>query len=506
MNEHVIAYAFSPFNEGHDGRYRERGSFGGLGVGGSGHDGFGEFGAGGGGHDSITMFTSSELCRATLRRQAPAVSVIVCNEERVAGAVAASAAAGATRDAARGLAREVSPINLAAALCMDTPERDVYLLENRPTESLAGRARAAGIRGILDVAQAHRLLTASNGLPPLPRVTAAPAAASALSTVASSVMPAAAPATLSAMASAAPPAALTPATPTPLPSETAVTSPLANPSQRQGQVIGFFSGRGGVGKSTVALMAALIAQMRGLRVALVDLDLQFGDMGYLAGKEPSSRIQHLSLEQLCSRGTVPALSDDELTLVLAPEQPERGEQLAPAIPHLLNALAAQRDLVVINTGSFWMDVHAQSTQRCDHLIFLMDQRATSIEACKQVVELCVRLRIPQARFHYLLNGCGRHAVLEPRDASLALGGVMVHGLADGGTLVDELLALGCPLELLGSGNTFVASLETFLGELLQHRLGATDAGEARGKERRGSKILSFPALRGVFGEAHRVAP
>jgi pilus assembly protein CpaE len=237
--------------------------------------------------------------------------------------------------------------------------------------------------------------------------------------------------------------------------------------------------------------------------------MQFGDMEFLAGREPAAGIQRLSLEQLCVQRDIPSLSDEALTLVLAPDRPEQAEQLASTIPWLLGELVSLRDLVVINTGSFWADVHARVIQCCDHIALLTDQRATSIEACKQAIDLCLRLQVPQARLLFLLNGCGRHAALTPQDVSFALGGVEVFGLADGGTLVDELLALGCPLELLASGNAFVASLEALLDTLIGG-LSTSVSAESSRKEvdrgaGRGAKIFDIAALRDFFKGAHRVA-
>ncbi|MDR1082698.1 MAG: P-loop NTPase [Coriobacteriales bacterium] len=513
---------------------------------------------------AVTVFTSSEECRRTLLNIASSVPVVVRNG-----------------------GGSVTPINLAAALCVDAPERDVYLMEDNPTQSLVGRARAAGIRGILNGVQVRELLCAMYvasapvekappteapalavwGVPvevsvpvatpapaeaPAPIEVSAPAATPAPAEVpapiettapaevpapAENPVPAATPAPVvtpapvtapAPVATPAPIAAPAPAEVTrrPLPEPSASSEPAApaspvalqdfhdttipsaasaQPALNRGRVIGFFSGRGGVGKSTVSLMTAFAAQKRGSRVALVDFDLQFGDLDYLAGKEPSSRIQRLTLAQLCAQEHDVSLSDDALALVCAPEHPEQGEQFAPAISRMLEMLVAQRDMVVINTGSFWTDIHARAAQHCDHLALLMDQRATSIEACKQVVDLCIRMRMPQVRFHYLLNGCGRHASLMPQDVSLALGGVEVCGLADGGTLVDELLALGCPLELLGSGNAFVASLENFLDGLVGHSSSDEDFQETAGSQRHKSKILDFAALKGFFEGARRVA-
>jgi pilus assembly protein CpaE len=505
MNEDAIAYAFSLLDSGD-------------------------------GDDTVTMFNSSELCRAALLEMPLSVSVIVCN--------------------AKGKG-SMTPINVAAALCADAPERDVYLMEDRPSKSLAGRVRAAGIRGIIDSLQAEHLLGINRGariqtfdrsslveMCPLSRPTnlvealplpqpADPVERSPRSP--SVALPEESPlpqaAALVEEASLPQSVALAEESPLPqpvarvekLPSESspvllpvhdadASSTPpaLESASSRQGRIIGFFSGRGGVGKSTVALMSAFVAQRHGVRVALVDLDLQFGDLGYLAGAEPSSRIQRLSLAQLCAEDDVPTLADDMLALVLAPDEPEQGEQFAFAISSLLGKLAAQRDLVVINTGSFWADAHVQALRCCDHLVFLMDQRATSIEAGKQAVDLCLRMQIPQARFHYLLNGCGRHAPLMPQDVSLALGGVEVDGLADGGTLVDELLALGCPLELLGSGNAFIASLEKFLDNLMGSQLAngqavsLHDGKEGRAPKRR-ARIFDLSILKGFFEGAGRVA-
>jgi pilus assembly protein CpaE len=434
----------------------------------------------------------------TLRDEPATVPVVVCN--------------------AKG---SVTPINLAAALCRDTPERDVYLIENMPTRALASRARAAGIRGILDNSQAQRLLALGGGsvvkvdrkadggkmipaenpvLPALPSLSASPAPS----------VPSISPA-LPGLGSPERGAEKISYSVDPGSDDTAFPAPVSSEHSPagQGRAIGIFSGRGGVGKSTVALMTAFAAQRRGARVALVDLDMQFGDMGFLAGREPAGSIQRLDLTQLCAQRDIPPLSDEALALVLAPDCPEQAEQLASAIPWLLGELASLCDLVVINTGSFWADIHARVIQCCDHIALLTDQRATSIEACRQAVDLCLRLQVPQARLLFLLNGCGRHAALTPQDVSFALGGAEVLGLADGGTLVDELLALGCPLELLASGNAFVASLEILLDTLMGGRLRSGSA-EVSGqgtdhRTGRGAKVFDIAALRGFFSGAHRVA-
>src|SRR5207245_5880767 len=61
-----------------------------------------------------------------------------------------------------------------------------------------------------------------------------------------------------------------------------------------GQVFCFYSGKGGVGKSLIAanLAVSMANETKG-KVALVDLDLQFGDIGVLLNLDHSQGITDL---------------------------------------------------------------------------------------------------------------------------------------------------------------------------------------------------------------------
>jgi len=150
---------------------------------------------------------------------------------------------------------------------------------------------------------------------------------------------------------------------------------------------------------------------------------------------------------------------DCLCLIEAPPRPEYAEDHAEEISGLIASLKTVADYVVVNTGSFWSELQAMLAKHADRLVFVMDQRATSVRGCKQAVDLCIRLQIPSIRFGFLLNRCTRNAPLTSLDVSLALGGVEVCTVADGGPLVDEMLALGSPYELLESDMSFKESFD-----------------------------------------------
>ena len=54
-------------------------------------------------------------------------------------------------------------------------------------------------------------------------------------------------------------------------------------SARRAPLIKLVSASGGVGKSTIALIAAHLTAARGTKTAIVEGDLQFGDMGFWLG-------------------------------------------------------------------------------------------------------------------------------------------------------------------------------------------------------------------------------
>lgn len=233
-------------------------------------------------------------------------------------------------------------------------------------------------------------------------------------------------------------------------------------------VVSVVGGNGGVGKSTVASCAATMLQARGLKTLLIDVDLQFGDMGFLLGKEDAFDIADLMaqperLAQLEPKDGLPAL-------ICSPRKLEQSELIMNRIAELIEYLKAFFDVIVVNTGAFWSESHVQVIEVSDKVLFMLDQRPSSVRSCSHALELCARCGIATQQFQYVLNFCSRHALLTSLDVSCALQGVHVEELKDGGKEVGELLGAGLPLELLESKNVFIDSLGKLMGQILPEAL------------------------------------
>ncbi len=362
---------------------------------------------------------------------------------------------------------DVESINLAAAIKHDTPRRRVFLVSFQNSGSLRSRVSAAGIDGVFDRAQfteryRRRKRDAAEGgsgaavlpfaseselLRSLGCPTAAmPAVGGGRSAVDAGGSPSARPA-----AGDGRDAGLS-----------ARSARTASPGGRQAFVLVVASASGGSGKSTVSTLSAVFAQGMGYRTLLIDGDLQFGDVRSMLGVQ-SAR----TLDEVASGAPIPSPEEGDLpALLAAPSRLEDSERLAASLPGVIERAGASFDVVVVNTGSFWGEQHAVLAECASRVLFLVDQRASSLNACKHALELCGRCGIPTTPFLYAVNRCKRGAPLSSIDVSCALQGASVAELRDGGKAVDELLSAGLALDLVRDENPLCVSLESLLSDVL----------------------------------------
>ena len=250
---------------------------------------------------------------------------------------------------------------------------------------------------------------------------------------------------------------------------------------RNAFVLPVVSGSGGVGKSAVAALGAIAGSMMGFSTLLLDYDLQFGDAAEMLGVRDALALEEAiaypaSIEQLRSQEGKPAL-------LAAPAHLEDADVVVGALPELLVRLSGRFDLIVANTGGAWAEQHALLLERSNAALFLVGQRASSIQTCKHALELCSRCGIATGQFRFAVNRCAKNALYTALDVSCALRGAKVSELRDGGREVEECLAAGCALELARSGNAFYESVEHVLAELVPG--GMTALEQAAGKRASG---------------------
>ncbi len=349
---------------------------------------------------------------------------------------------------------DVSPLNLAAALKSDNPNRKVLLACDCPSGSFLSRASAASVDEVVDVSKALLLVRQFAAVDQLPK-------------------------TNTSLSSQPPRIYL-------------AEAPVGD---KPGFALALASGRGGVGKSTLSIFLSIAACRRGQKVALLDLETQFGDLGFFCAEDPL--FTHVDLD--VSRGdslridAVP--KKGKVLLLRASSAPEYSDMAQQALSELIPTIAAMSDLVILNCASHWADSHALALESADLMALLMDQRSSSVIACKAAAALSSRLGTPSSKIAYVLNKCSSKAKLSEYDCSMALGTDRVVRIEDGGDAVDECLSCGRPSALLEGKSKFFDSVELALDELVP----VLNRSEQSQIEYDPSNVSNKGLLRGIFG-------
>ena len=112
--------------------------------------------------------------------------------------------------------------------------------------------------------------------------------------------------------------------------------------------------KGGVGKTTVATNLATTLAQRGRRTLVIDLDLQFGDVGLVLGVEPDHTIHDLVTAQGRLDGErlhgFVGRSADGVDVLLAPVRPDQADAVTPErLVEVLDIARTEYDAVVVDT-------------------------------------------------------------------------------------------------------------------------------------------------------------
>jgi pilus assembly protein CpaE len=183
----------------------------------------------------------------------------------------------------------------------------------------------------------------------------------------------------------------------------------AGTAPRRGEVFLVFSGKGGVGKSVIASnLAVALGMETGGRVALVDLDLQFGDAGVLLNLDHSRSITDLA-DPTASND--PEFIEDALTdgpegirVLLAPASPELADLVT--IEHLRTVMQELRrtfDFIVVDTASHLGELNIEAIELASRVIVITMLSIPAIKDTKLTLRVLESLNVEPDRILLALN-------------------------------------------------------------------------------------------------------
>ncbi len=262
-------------------------------------------------------------------------------------------------------------------------------------------------------------------------------------------------------------------------------------------VIAVVSGQGGAGKTTLVAAMAACAARAGLRAAVIDVDLMFGDLPSVLGVDTFRGLEGIDTHAMdgelaeediesCAMRVGPGLTlwgplieperaelsfrglegidthamDGELaeediescamrvgpglTLWGPLIEPERAELYGAPVERLIIVLRKVADVIFIDTSTHWGDAVAAAVALCDRCLVVGGAGANAGASAARVVGLATRLGVPATRMTSVFNRLGSPGCAEEDALRFEMGASLASRarISFGGEEVAGLIGFG----------------------------------------------------------------
>jgi pilus assembly protein CpaE len=183
----------------------------------------------------------------------------------------------------------------------------------------------------------------------------------------------------------------------------------------QGQVFFLYSGKGGVGKSLIAAnLAVSMANETKAKVALVDLDLQFGDIGVLLNLDHSQGITDLieNIDHMDPDFIREVMVDGPhgIKVLLTPISPELADLVTvDHIRRIFSELRKMFDYIIVDSSSHLGEINLEVLDHADRVVVVTSLSIPAIKNTKLALKIFDSLSISPDRVVLLLNKSDAHS-------------------------------------------------------------------------------------------------
>jgi len=187
----------------------------------------------------------------------------------------------------------------------------------------------------------------------------------------------------------------------------------------RGKIVVVYSPKGGAGCTTLAVNLALTLHNEDTPVALVDGNLQFGDVAVFVNEQGKNTIVDLApraeeLDPEIVEEVMLKHPASGLHILAAPSRPEYAEKVSSGqFSKVLEYLRQLYAYVVVDTPSYLTDITLSAIDISDLIVLITTQDIPAIKNCRLFLDLLQTMGIDRERILFVMNRYDKRISITP---------------------------------------------------------------------------------------------
>lgn len=248
-----------------------------------------------------------------------------------------------------------------------------------------------------------------------------------------------------------------------------------------GKVIVVYSPKGGTGRTTIATNLAVALHTDESKIALVDGNLQFGDIAVFLNEQGKNTVLDLAprVEELdpdVVREVMVTHRASGIDILAAPPRPEMADKVTgDQFGKLLNYLRRIYSFIIVDTTSQLTEVVQSALDVADLIILITTQDIPSIKNCNLFLTLADASGIKRERIQFIMNRYDKRIAITPERIKESLRQEIIMAIPFDDRIVGVSINRGVPFMLDNNKNQPVGKCIAQLAEMLRERITKLEA-------------------------------
>ena len=174
----------------------------------------------------------------------------------------------------------------------------------------------------------------------------------------------------------------------------------------ESEVIAIFSTKGGTGKTTISVNMAASLSKIGKRICVIDLDLQFGDVGVFMNIPRTETISDLMYSNDMSSASVDSFlykHESGVNVLCAPNSPEEADAILPKhLEIIIRAVRDRFDYTILDLPPLLDDNTIAAIEEADYIWFVTNPEISTLKNSKVCMNILQNLNLDE-KIRIVLN-------------------------------------------------------------------------------------------------------